>query len=117
MIFTDDDGIQHRVVCGTLRNTGSGWFVVNDSLNEPSDLSIDAVTSTYIRVKFPACPQNEFFSAVPNAAFAAAHTVSFGGDPGLNTASIRGRLDGGPFNPSTWSHATAAIRVYGLFRA
>ena len=116
MIFTDNAGVQHRIVCGTLRNTGSGWFVVNDAVNEPSDLTIGAVTSSSIQVTYPACSQVETFLAGPNASFAGAHTVLFGGDPGFSTASIRGRVDGGPFNPSTWSHPTAAIRVYGLFR-
>lgn len=116
MIFTDNTGIQHRIVCGSLRNTGSGWFVVNDAVNEPSDLSIGTVTASTIQVTYPACTQNETFLAVPNAVFAGQHTVSFGGDPGFSAAAIRGRVDGGVFNPLTWSHPTAAIRVYGLFR-
>lgn len=117
MLFIDAAGVQHRIVAGSLRNTGSGWFVVNDSVNEPSDLVIDTVTSTTIKVTYPACSQVEVFLATPSAAFAGAHLVSFGGDAGLSTASIKGRIDGAPFNPSTWTHASASIRVYGLFRA
>lgn len=117
MLFTDDAGVQHRIVAGSLRNTGSGWFVVNDSVNEPSDLAVGTVTSTTIQVTFPASAQVETFIVAPDSAFAGAHTVNFGASVGLSSAAIKGRLDGGPFNPSTWSHATAAIRVYALFRA
>lgn len=117
MLFTDNAGVVHRIVCGSLRNTGSGWFVVNDSVNEPSDLSIGTVTTSTIQVTFPASPQMETFIVAPDASFAGAYTVNFGASVGTNSATIKGRLDGGPFNPSTWSHATAAIRIYGLFRA
>lgn len=117
MIFTDNAGVQHRVVAGSLRNTGSGWFVVNDSVNEPSDLSIGAVTASTIQVLFPASPQMETFIVAPDSVFAGSHTVCFGASVGTSSAMIRGRLDGGPFTPSTWSHPSAAIRVYGLFRA
>lgn len=117
MLLTDNAGVVHRIVAGSLRNTGSGWFVVNDSVNEPSDLAIGAVTSSTIQVTFPASAQVETFIVAPDAAFAGLHTVNFGASVGLSSASIRGRLDGGAFNPSTWSHASAAIRVYGLFRA
>lgn len=117
MLFTDDAGVQHRIVAGSLRNTGSGWFVVNDAINEPSDLSIGTVTTSSIQVLFPASAQMETFIVAPDSAFAGSHTVSFGASVGLSSATIKGRIDGGPFNPSTWSHASAAIRVYGLFRA
>jgi hypothetical protein len=115
VIFTDDAGIQHRVVCGSLRKVSGVWTVVNDSINEPSDLSIGTVTSTSIQVLYPASPQMESFIVGVDATFAGAHTVSFGGNTGINSASIRGRVDGGPFNPLTWS-GSGAIRVYGLFR-
>jgi hypothetical protein len=117
LLFTDDAGIQHRIVCGSLRKTAGSWTVVNDSINEPSDLSLGTVTSTSIQVLFPASPQMEVFIAAPDAAFAGAHTVCFGASVGLSSATIRGRLDGGPFNPVTWPDSAASIRVYGLFRA
>lgn len=117
MIITDDAGIQHRVVCGSLRKINGTWTVVNDSINEPSDLTVGAVTNVSIQVTFPACPQMETFIVAPDSVFAGSHTVCFGASVGLSSATIRGRLDGGPFNPSAWSDSSAAIRVYGLFRA
>ncbi|HEY9415699.1 MAG TPA: hypothetical protein VIQ30_13130 [Pseudonocardia sp.] len=115
MIFTDNAGVQHRIVCGSLRKVNGTWTVVNDSINEPSDLSIGTVTSTSIQVLFPASPQMEKFIVGVDATFAGAHTVSFGGNVGISSASIRGRVDGGPFNPLTWSES-GAIRIDGLFR-
>lgn len=116
MIFTDNAGVQHRIVCGSLRKVNGTWTVVNDSINEPSDLSIGTVTSTSIQVLYPASPQMEKFIVGVDATFAGAHTVSFGANVGINSASIRGRVDGGPFNPLTWSES-GAIRIDGLFRA
>lgn len=117
MLFTDDAGIQHRVVCGSLRNTGSGWFVVNDSVNEPSDLiSVGTVTPTSIQLLFAASSKVHAVTASPDAVFAGSYTVNFGADSGLGTATIKGRLNGGPFNPQTWSHATASIRIVGFYR-
>lgn len=116
MIITDDAGIQHRVVCGSLRKISGSWVVVDDSINEPSDLSIGAITTTSIQVTFPACSQLETFTVGPDSVIAGAHTICLGASVGLNSATIRGRLDGGPFNPVTWSES-GAIRIYGLFRA
>jgi hypothetical protein len=115
LIFTDDAGIKHRVVCGSLRKVNGTWTVVNDSLNEPSDLSIGTVTSTSIQVLYPASPQMEKFLVGVDGTFAAAHTATFGGNTGISSASIRGRVDGGPFNPLTWSES-GAIRIDGQFR-
>lgn len=116
MLFTDNAGVVHRVVCGSLRKVSGSWVVVDDSINEPSDLSIGTITPSSIQVTFPACPQMETFIVAPDSALAGAHTICFGASVGLSSATIRGRLDGGPFNPQTWSES-GAIRIYGLFRA
>lgn len=115
MIFTDDDGIQHRVVCGSIRKVNGTWTVVNDSINEPSDLSIGTITTSSIQVLYPASSQMEKFIVGVDATIAGAHTVSFGGNTGINSAIIKGRLDGGPFNPVTWSES-GAIRIDAMFR-
>jgi len=115
VIFTDNAGVQHRIVCGSLRKVSGVWTVVNDSINEPSDLSIGTVSSSSIQVLFPASPQMEKFIVGVDATFAGAHTATFGGNTGINSASIKGRVDGGPFNPQTWSE-NGAIRIDGLFR-
>jgi len=116
MLFTDNAGVVHRMACGSLRNPGTGWVVVDDSVNEPSELSIGTVTNTSIQVLFPAGAQVHWAIANPDAVFAGAHTVSFGANSGLATATVKGRLNGGPFNPSTWVHATASIRFVGFYR-
>lgn len=115
MILTDDAGVQHRVVCGSLRKVSGTWTVVNDSINEPSDLSIGTITTSSIQVLYPASSQMEKFTVGVDATFAGAHTVSFGGNTGINSAIIKGRVDGGAFNPLTWSES-GAIRIDGLFR-
>lgn len=117
MLFTDDADVQHRIVCGSLRKVSGSWVVVDDSINEPSDLSIGAVNSSSIQVTFPACPQLETFIVAPDSVLAGAHTICFGASVGLSSATISGRVDGGPFNPVTWPDSSAKIRIYGLFRA
>jgi hypothetical protein len=117
MLFTDNAGVVHRIVAGSLRNTGSGWYVMSSSVYAPTDLAIGTVTSTSIQVTYPASAQVVTFLVGPDDTFAGLHTVAFGASVGLSSASIRGRLDGGAFNPLTWSHSSANLWVYGLFRA
>ena len=116
MIFTDAVGVQHRVVCGAIRNTGSGWFVISDSVHAPSDLAIGTVTSTYLQVTYPACSRVETFLVGPDDSFAGSALVSFGAAAGLSSAIIKGRINGAVFDPQAWSSSTANLWVYGLLR-
>ena len=54
--YTTNESVEYLEFAGTIRNTGSGWYVLNDAGHEPDDLlSIGTVTSTSVRVNCPAC--------------------------------------------------------------
>lgn len=81
---------------GTIRNTGSGWYVLNDSAHEPDGITIGAVTSTSVQVHYPACDQIVSFIAAPDDTYATTFGATFGASVGLTFAYIKGSINDGP---------------------
>jgi hypothetical protein len=115
LFYTAENGDRVMKVAGTIRNTGSGWFVVDDAQYDPSNLAIGTVTSNYIQVTYPGSLRVVSFLVGPDDTFAGAYTVCFGASVGLSQAVIRGRLNSGAFDPSTWANAQANIWIDGEF--
>ncbi len=116
--YTDDSGQKIMKVAGTIRrNTAVSpdWLVIDDAGHDPSYLAVGDVTDTYIQVTYPTALQVVSFVVAPDDTFAGAYTINFGASVGLSHAFIRGRLNGGSFNPSTWSNAQANIWISGEF--
>lgn len=56
--YTTNGGTEYLEFAGTIRNSGSGWHVLNDAGHEPDDLmSVSHVTTTSVRVNHPLCAQ------------------------------------------------------------
>lgn len=112
--FTSDQGDKYMKLSAALRNSGSGWHVIDDAGHEPLGITIGAVTQTTLEVLFPdalqvcdfICGPDEGFAKPPNKAV-------FGASVGLNRAIIQGTVGGAQFNPQTWSSTSANIWVSG----
>lgn len=94
--YTTDQSVTYQDFGGTIRNTGSGWYVLNDSGHAPDSLTIGTVTSTSVRVNYPACDEIVSFIVAPDDTYAKDWGASFGASVGLSYAVIMGSVNDGP---------------------
>lgn len=119
--YTTDQATVYQDFGGTIRNTGSGWYVLNDTGHEPDGLTIGAVTSTSVQVYYPACEQMVSFIAVPDETYATSFGATFGASAGLTYAYIKGSVNDGSdagtaadaWDPTTDYSSTANIWISG----
>lgn len=109
-------GNTYMTVAGTIRNAGSGWYVIDDAGHSPSSLTINSVTTTNIRIDYPPALRVIDFAVGPDDTLARPpYKATFGGSVGLSYAFIYGTVSGVSFNPQTWSNSGANIWVHGTF--
>lgn len=112
--FTSHEGDTYMKLSAALRNSGSGWHVIDDTGHEPLDITIGAVTKTTLEVLFPTAIQVCDVLVGPDEGFAKPpYSATFGASVGFNKAIIQGTVSGSLFNPSTWSNASANIWLTG----
>jgi len=112
--FTSNEGDTFMKLSAALRNSGTGWHVIDDTGHEPLGITIGAVTSTTLEVLFPTAAQVCDLVVGPDETFAKPpYKATFGASVGLYRAIIQGTVSGVQFNPQTWEHASANIWLTG----
>lgn len=107
--YTTDQATVYQDFGGTIRNTGSGWYVLNDSGHAPDSLTIGAVTTTSVQVYYPACDEIVSFIAAPDETYASTFGANFGASVGLTYAYIKGSIADGSDSgtaPDVWDPTT-----------
>ena len=120
--YTSNESVTYQDIAGTIRNTGSGWYVLNDAGHEPDDLAIGTVTTSSVQVLFPECSQVVAMIAGPDDTYASsAWHATFGASVGFDNAVIKGSIkdssDTGsspdPWDPTTDYSGTSNIWFIG----
>jgi hypothetical protein len=92
--YTTNESVEYLEFAGTIRNTGSGWYVLNDAGHEPDDLlSIGTVTSTSVRVNHPLCAQVVSVIVGADNEFAQDFGGKFGASAGFGYFVIEGSVN------------------------
>jgi hypothetical protein len=93
--YTTNENTEYLEFAGTVRNTGDGWYVLNDTGHEPDDLTMGAVTPTTVTVLIPQCSQVTFVLVGPDETYASTWGASFGGSMGFASVVIKGSINDG----------------------
>ena len=92
--YDTNQAVEYLEFAGTIRNTGSGWYVLNDAGHEPDDLlSIGTVTSTSVRINYPACSQIVSVIVGADNEYAQDFGAQFGISAGLTFGVIEGSIN------------------------
>lgn len=120
--YTTDQAVTYQEFAGTIRNTGSGWYILDDAGHTPDDLSsIGTVTSTSVRVNYPGCAEITSVIVGPDDTYAKDYGASFGASVGLTymviTGSINDSSDSGTaqdvWDPTTDYSSSSNIWIMG----
>lgn len=112
--FTSNEGHTYMKLSAAIRNSGSGWHVIDDAAHEPLGISIGAVTSTSIEILYPTAIQVCDLIAAADETFAKPpYSAVFGLSVGTYRAVLEGTVSGVQFDPSTWSNKYANIFLSG----
>lgn len=112
--FKSIEGDIYTKLSAAIRNSGSGWHVIDDPAHEPLGISIGVVTTTNIEILFPEGVQVCDMVVGPDETFAKPpYKATFGASVGLYRAFICGTVSGVTFNPSTWVSSSANIWISG----
>lgn len=108
--YTSNESQVYQDIAGTIRNTGSGWYVLNDAGHEPDDMAIGTVTTTTVQVLFPECSQVVAMIVGPDDTYASSvWHATFGASVGFDNAVIKGSIkdsaDSGS-GPDPWDPTT-----------
>jgi hypothetical protein len=91
--YTSDESQVYQDFGGTIRNSGSGWYVIDDAGHTPDGITIGTVTSTSVRVYYPACAEITSVLVGPDDTFAKDFGASFGASVGLTYLVITGSIN------------------------
>lgn len=91
--YTSNESIEYLEFAGTIRNTGSGWYVLDDAGHEPDDITMGAVTSSTVTVLFPLCAQVTYVIVDEDDTYASTWGASFGGSMGFGSVAIKGSIN------------------------
>lgn len=93
--YTSNEAVTYQEFGGTIRNSGSGWYVIDDAGHTPDGITIGTVTSTSVRVYYPACAEITSVIVGPDDTFAKDFGASFGASVGLTYLVITGSINDG----------------------
>lgn len=91
--YVSDQAVTYQDFGGTIRNSGSGWYVIDDAGHTPDGITIGTVTSTSVRVYYPACAEITSVIVGPDDTFAKDYGASFGASVGLTYLVITGSIN------------------------
>jgi hypothetical protein len=119
--YTTDQTTVYQDFGGTIRNSGSGWYVIDDAGHTPDGITIGVVNSTSVRVYYPACAEITSVSVDPDDTYAKDWGASFGASVGLTylviTGSINDSADSGTaqdvWDPTTDYSSSSNIWITG----
>lgn len=86
-LFKGTLGRKFRVIAGTIRNTGTGWEVLNDTGHRPTGVTGVTVTSTAIVVSFASTLKVVSFVCGPDETYAS-RGLRVGASVGLSSANV-----------------------------
>lgn len=104
-------------VGGVLRNTGSGWYVLNDAAHESSGLTTITQTATYIEVNHPVGALKVHELQVTPDEYYASVGIRVGASVGLTYTRIffyQG-TSATPVNPATLTASNGNLWLSGSF--
>jgi hypothetical protein len=107
-----------NVVACILRNTGSGWFILDDADHTPIGVTSVSESSTAITLTYDfTASQVRTFIVAPDETFAVTNQYLVGASVGLSTAVIQVSVAGTPgvVDPTTIVSSGGNFWVYGLF--
>jgi hypothetical protein len=107
--YTSDQATIYQDFGGTIRNSGSGWFVLDDAGHTPDGISIGTVTSTSVRVNYPACDVVTAVVVGADDTYAKDYSAVFGASVGLTYLVITGTIKDGSdsgYLPDVWDPTT-----------
>jgi hypothetical protein len=107
--YTSDQAVTYQDFGGTIRNTGSGWYVIDDAGHTPDGITIGTVTTTSVRVYYPACDVITSVIASVDDTYAKDFSLVVGASVGLTylvlTGSVKDGSDSG-YLPDVWDPTT-----------
>ncbi|MFG3340522.1 hypothetical protein [Glycomyces sp. NPDC048151] len=93
--YTANNTVTYQDFGGTIRANSSGWYVIDDAAHTPDDITIGAVTSTSVRVDYPACAEIISVLVTPDDTYAKTYGATFGASVGLSYSLISGSINDG----------------------
>jgi len=107
--YVSDQAVTYQDFGGTVRNSGSGWYVVDDAGHTPDGITIGTVTSTSVRVYYPACDVITSVIVAVDDTYAQDFGLVVGASVGLTylvmTGSVFDGSDSG-YLPDVWNPQT-----------
>lgn len=107
-----------RQVSAVLRNTGGGWFAINDADHRPMGLASVTSNSTGITLNFSFTAKTvRYFMVTVDETFATQRALVCGASVGLNYAVIMCSQYGQPgaVNPALLTNPGSNLWVHGEF--
>lgn len=107
--YTSDQAVTYQDFGGTIRNSGSGWYVIDDAGHTPDGITIGAVTTTSVRVYYPACDVVTSVIVGADDTYAKDFSAVFGASVGLTYLVITGTIKDGSdsgYLPDVWDPTT-----------
>lgn len=107
--YTSDQSVTYQDFGGTIRNTGSGWYVLDDAGHTPDGISIGTVTSTSVRVNYPTCDVITSVIVAPDDTYAKDFGLVVGASVGFSYLVLTGSVFDGPdsgYLPDVWNPQT-----------
>jgi hypothetical protein len=107
--YTTDQSVTYQDFGGTIRNSGSGWYVIDDAGHTPDDITIGTVNSTSVRVNYPTCDEITSFIVAPDDTYAKDFGLTVGASVGFSYAVLMGQVNDGPdagYLPDVWNPTT-----------
>lgn len=93
--YTANNAVTYQDFGGTIRANSGGWFVLDDAGHTPDDITIGAVTSTSVRIDYPACAEIISVVVTPDDTYAKTYGATFGASVGLSYSLISGSINDG----------------------
>lgn len=94
--YVSEQSVTYQDFGGTLRANSAGWYVLDDAAHTPDDITIGAVTSTSVRIDYPACDEIVSVVVTPDDTYAKTYGAAFGASVGLSYSLISGSINDGP---------------------
>jgi hypothetical protein len=104
--YVSEELVTYQDFGGTIRNTGAGWYVIDDAGHTPDGITIGTVTSTSVRVYYPACDVITSVIVSVDDTYAQDFSLVVGASVGLTylvlTGSVKDGSDSG-YLPDVWN--------------
>lgn len=107
--YTTNELVTYQDFGGTVRNTGDGWYVIDDVGHAPDDITIGTATSTSLRFDYPACGEIVSVIVAPDDTYAKEFGLVVGVSAGLSYGVMTGQVNDGPdsgYLPDVWNPKT-----------